>query len=81
MQIGYFMNGQLMVCVTDSFKIFPTTAHRLERKLVDRKRHNIFVIDSRTDNVGYKRWKCSGFYLIEPLLDGFFAKLDAKNLS
>ena len=81
MKIGYLVNRHLMVCIPDSFQIFPSAAHGLDRKLVDHKDHDVFMINGSGRNIRYKSGKRVGFYLIEPLRDRLIAKLDAGNLS
>jgi hypothetical protein len=81
MKVGYLMNGQLMVCVLNPLQVFSPATHRFNWVLVNNKDHQIFVVNGNGCNLRYKKRKCIGFYLIEPLLDGLFAKLDAVNLS
>ena len=70
-----------MVGIPDSFQIFSSATYRLDRKLVDHKEHNFFLINGSSRNIRYKSRKCTGFYLIEPLRDRFIAKLVADDLS
>jgi len=81
MKIGYLVDGQLMVCVLNPLQVFPSATHRLDRELVNNKDHHIFMINGDAYNIRNKGRKCIGFYLVEPLLDALFAKLDTMNLS
>ena len=70
-----------MVCIPDSYQIFSSAAHGFDRKLVDHKDHDVFLINGSGRNIRYKGRKRVYFYLIEPLRDRLVAKLDADNFS